>query len=83
MHKKDTLLGASFNGADDQIRTDYLVLTKDALYLLSYISKNGRGRRIRTLGTWFWRPLLYQLSYTPKNIKLVGHQGLEPRTDRL
>ena len=52
-------------GADDQIRTDYLVLTKDALYLLSYISKIGRGRRIRTLGTWFWRPLLYQLSYTP------------------
>ena len=29
--------------------------------------KFGRGRRIRTLGTWFWRPLLYQLSYTPKN----------------
>ena len=26
-------------GADDQIRTDYLVLTKDALYLLSYISE--------------------------------------------
>jgi hypothetical protein len=26
---------------------------------------NGRGRRTRTLGTWFWRPLLYQLSYTP------------------
>ena len=26
---------------------------------------NGRGRRIRTLGTRFWRPLLYQLSYTP------------------
>ena len=26
----------------------------------------GRGRRIRTLGTRFWRPLLYQLSYTPK-----------------
>ena len=25
----------------------------------------GRGRRIRTLGTRFWRPLLYQLSYTP------------------
>ena len=63
--KKDTLLGAFFYGADDQIRTDYLVLTKDALYLLSYISKIGRGRRIRTLGTWFWRPLLYQLSYTP------------------
>ncbi len=25
----------------------------------------GRGRRARTLGTRFWRPLLYQLSYTP------------------
>ena len=30
--------------------------------LIFYI---GRGRRTRTLGTWFWRPLLYQLSYTP------------------
>ena len=28
--------------------------------------KAGRGRRIRTLGTRFWRPLLYQLSYTPR-----------------
>ncbi len=26
---------------------------------------NGRGRKIRTLDTRFWRPLLYQLSYTP------------------
>ena len=25
----------------------------------------GRGTRTRTLGTWFWRPMLYQLSYTP------------------
>ena len=25
----------------------------------------GRGRRDRTLGTRFWRPMLYQLSYTP------------------
>ncbi len=25
----------------------------------------GRGSRNRTHGTWFWRPLLYQLSYTP------------------
>ena len=36
----------------------------------------GRGRRTRTLGTWFWRPLLYQLSYTPKKtIKLYGGKG--------
>ena len=27
---------------------------------------SGRGRRTWTLGTRFWRPLLYQLSYTPK-----------------
>ena len=29
---------------------------------------SGRGRRIRTLGTRFWRPLLYQLSYTPMSL---------------
>ena len=40
---------------------------------------HGRGRKIRTLDTRFWRPLLYQLSYTP----MVGLRGLEPRTDRL
>ena len=27
--------------------------------------QNGRGSRNRTHGTRFWRPLLYQLSYTP------------------
>ena len=31
---------------------------------------HGRGRRIRTLGTRFWRPLLYQLSYTPKSLEV-------------
>ena len=24
--------------------------------------KNGRGCRTRTYDTWFWRPVLYQLS---------------------
>ena len=28
-------------------------------------TQHGRGRRNRTLGTRFWRPLLYLLSYTP------------------
>ena len=41
---------------------------------------SGRGRRNRTLGTRFWRPLLYLLSYTPV---LVGLHGLEPWTGRL
>ena len=103
-----------FCGAAGQIRTADLILTKDALYRLSYSSKwrpgrgsnprppawqagvltswttwpftgihltneihyniykrtckvffNGRGRKTRTLDTRFWRPLLYQLSYTP------------------
>ena len=26
---------------------------------------SGRGRRTRTHDPWFWRPVLYQLSYTP------------------
>lgn len=29
------------------------------------IAKHGRGRRTRTRDPRFWRPVLYQLSYTP------------------
>ena len=52
-------------------------------YITGKLEKHGRGRRIRTLGTRFWRPLLYQLSYTPmmrplSAKPLVGLQGLEP-----
>ena len=36
------------------------------------LCKIGRGRRIRTLDTRFWRPLLYQLSYTPSLIFIHG-----------
>ena len=28
---------------------------------------SGRGTKDRTRDTRFWRPLLYQLSYTPRN----------------
>ena len=38
MHNKKTLEIQGFFGADDRDRTDDLVLTKDALYRLSYIS---------------------------------------------
>ena len=62
--KRTALFKAVLFGADNQIRTGDLILTKDALYLLSYISI-GRGSRDRTHGTRFWRPMLYQLSYTP------------------
>ena len=34
-------------------------------------NKNGRSGRIRTRDRWFWRPLLYQLSYTPIRIKFT------------
>ena len=33
---------------------------------------SGRGRRTWTLSTRFWRPLLYQLSYTPKCITTIN-----------
>ena len=43
---------------------------------------SGRGRRNRTLGTRFWRPLLYLLSYTPMWWAFTGSNrgptGYEP-----
>src|SRR5690349_18631063 len=35
------------------------------LFLLSDAGRSGRGDRTRTCNRWFWRPVLYQLSYTP------------------
>ena len=32
---------------------------------------NGRGDRIRTRDLRFWRPSLYQLSYTPAGLKMI------------
>src|SRR4026207_831049 len=33
----------------------------------------GRGDRTRTCNRWFWRPVLYQLSYTPPDShRLLG-----------
>ena len=33
----------------------------------------GRGRRTRTHDPWFWRPVLYQLSYTPKDYCIIHY----------
>src|SRR5262249_24001515 len=30
--------------------------------------RQSRGGATRTLNRWFWRPVLYQLSYTPSSI---------------
>ena len=50
-------------------------------YYIKYNSRckdfNGRGRRIRTLGTRFWRPLLYQLSYTPISLSGDSRQAID------
>jgi hypothetical protein len=36
---------------------------------------NGRGSRVRTRGLRFWRPPLYQLSYTPVGREWLFSQG--------
>ena len=53
----------------------------EVLNILFYFI-SGRGGGTRTPGARFWRPTLYQLSYTPV-YKVVDHQGLEPQTYRL
>ena len=47
----------------------------------------GRGRRTRTRDPRFWRPVLYQLSYTPvytcsEKEQVARHAGFEPATYR-
>ena len=37
--------------------------------LILRVTSSGRGGRIRTRDLRFWRPLLYQLSYTPNIMK--------------
>ena len=52
----------NFQPLKKQKKTDFSVFSALSSFL---IQKYSRGRRTRTLGTWFWRPLLYHLSYTP------------------
>ena len=61
-------------GAQDRTRTDDLLLTKEVLYLLSYLSfhylysgaglENGAGNGVRTRDPQLGRLMLYQLSYS-------------------
>ena len=42
-------------------------------YPISFLGTNdGRGTKTRTLDTRFWRPLLYQLSYTPITFNIIS-----------
>ena len=45
----ETMWFQGFSGAADQIRTGDLILTKDALYRLSYSSEFGDPERARTV----------------------------------
>ena len=65
------------SGRGDTIRTCGLLVPNQLRYQAAlHPVIVGRGRRIRTLDTRFWRPLLYQLSYTP--IKVAEKAGFEP-----
>ena len=78
----DSLLNdLTHKAAPDSVPLIFIHKKEETTKFRHFLINSGRGRRIRTLGTRFWRPLLYQLSYTPK--EEVDHQGLEPRTHRL
>ena len=53
------------NLRSDKPRSVHIYIPKNGLNAVFKPFLLGRGRRTRTLGTRFWRPLLYQLSYTP------------------
>ena len=81
----------AFDGDPVGIRTLDLLIRSQSLYpaeLPSHVGMKanlhsifcGRGRRNRTLNQWFWRPLLYQLSYTPTKISgFLSSQGASPQ----
>ena len=81
----------AFFGAMEGTRTPGLLIRSQSLYpaeLPSHVGMkadlhsifSGRGRRNRTLNQWFWRPLLYQLSYTPTKISgFLSSQGASPQ----
>jgi hypothetical protein len=42
----------------------------------SFTKKDGRGGRTRTHDRRFWRPLLYQLSYTPAPTGIIIYYNM-------
>src|SRR5665213_23800 len=46
-------------------------------------SPPGRSGRTRTCNPRFWRPVLYQLSYTPPEADAADHKGPPPRCHAL
>jgi hypothetical protein len=68
------------NTASNRDRTGDLILTMDALYLLSYGNKHGSPNRARTCDNSINSRVLYQLSY--QGI-MVEPSGIEPLTSCL
>ena len=61
-HKR---LKRACSGPNEAKRSEVRISRKDEAAEAASQTKNGRGDRIRTRGPRFWRPMLYQLSYTP------------------
>ena len=61
---------SSPTGADDMPLLSQWIKKFDKSKLVEFF---GRGRRTRTHDPWFWRPVLYQLSYTPKYYCIIQH----------
>ncbi len=61
--------GPILEGAVERSETGGAVLLKTKRTSSEEPVRHGRGSKFRTHGTRFWRPLLYQLSYTPIYIR--------------
>jgi hypothetical protein len=55
-----------------------LILTKDALYRLSYVGSNGAGNGTRTRNPQLGRLTLWPLSYSRDLRRMVERGGFEP-----
>ena len=62
-HKEN---GIALKKREKDLVTEKTATAREQIRDSSRAVTHSRGRRTRTLGTRFWRPLLYQLSYTPK-----------------
>src|SRR2546425_6391647 len=67
-------------GAGVVVRCTLFALGSDGMALaMVVIPESGRGGATRTPDPRFWRPLLYQLSYTPVPVGANSIRRLRPR----
>ena len=63
-------------GHDTLCTSSFQVSSKYAFIFISF--KICTGGEARTPGPWFWRPMLYQLSYTRKQYLLKHAKSPDP-----